>query len=230
VTTDQIAAALLLAVIGAVLTAWVRPVIQRSLQQKNELEYLIQELKDIKRHLGENEKVLNHVIEFGKFPATLHLHKLKIPETSAIFSIDTLKLSQFRFSSRLYEIRLKFRNMNIEIDDCVNHCNYDYKYSDFLDIIKYHQKKTVLVSKILADEIKILEIGYSNQSQKSVVLPFIISLPRQLTIHQKAAESRVQKNGAAVKEDESDDSAPSSPQPKIERQDGTEHQVRQDQH
>ena len=204
-TADQIALTLSVALLGAIATVWLRPVLQRHLQKRNETQYLLQELRDIKRHLGQNIRVMDRIIGAAYFPAPMHIQKLKIPETSAIFSIDTLKLADFKNSSRLYELRLKFRNLNLEIDDCLKYCDENFSYHEFAAFIKYHRMKTAKVSSILEEEIRTLERGSSDNPQESILMPTILELPKKIRQDQQHALGAPAGQERGKRETEADD-------------------------
>lgn len=167
-------ASLILAAFGF----WLRPFVQRWFQKRYEYSYLLKELDDIHRHLGANLKVMGYIEEDGQVPAPMHINKLKIPESSAIFSIETLKLADFKYSSRLYDLRLKLRNLNLEIDDILVFSDPKYVAKDFFELIRYHKQKTELVAIILKEELSVLTNKAHLRPQQSAVLRRIVPRPR----------------------------------------------------
>lgn len=182
--------ATLVPVLLAALGFWLRPFIQRWVQKRYEYKYLVCELEDIVRHLGANITVLEAIAKDGKIPAPMHINKLKIPETSAIFSIETLKLADFRYSSRLYDLRLKLRNLNIEIDDLLAFSNHCYDPAGFFEIVSYHRDKSQAVRKILAGEVRTLKNQARAAPQESATPLTIIARPAALAVPPAAMQAR----------------------------------------
>ena len=168
---------LIVVAVGGFITVWLRPVVLRRIQSANEIRYLHEEFKDIARHLTLNLSVIENICkQKHRLPILMHLEKLKIPTDSAIFSIDTLRLANPRIASRLYEMRLKMRNLNIEIDQLISLADSG-QIDAFYEVLEYHRQKSHGAIEVLDNERKVLKSSRSDSKQKSLVLPAIIAKP-----------------------------------------------------
>jgi hypothetical protein len=182
--------AITIGVLGWFVTVWLRPVMQRRLQQKNEIRYLREEFRDLARHINLNIGVMDLIEKSGSLPLEMHIAKLKIPKDSAVFSIDTLKLADPRIASRLYEMRLKMRNLNLEIDDLMqlSRCG---EISTFFELLRYHRQKCQRAVEVLNEERSVLAKSKAKGRQKSLVIAKIIPRPMDSNSRQKPADGTV---------------------------------------
>lgn len=106
-------------VLGIFIGIFIKPRVDFYLSSRRDLRLLISEFEDMIRHIKANIEVLNQIDLKKGIPAIMHLEKMKIPESSIIFSSDTYRNIHNKHSRLIYELRLIVRNINIEIDSTV---------------------------------------------------------------------------------------------------------------
>jgi hypothetical protein len=141
------------AFLGGFTAVVLKPVIQRWLQQRSETKSLIEELKDIRRHLSENIKVIEN-IKFNNFiPLDMHIQKFKIPDTATVFSSEIFHIFHHKHSSRLFDVRLKLRNLNIEFDQLIVLIDDERNKEVLFDLFEYSMSKMYFVIEALDRDI-----------------------------------------------------------------------------
>lgn len=88
---------------------------------EKELRQLIAELWDIQRHCNENAKVLDHIDLSKGIPSNMYFERMKIPESSILFSAETFRRIQVDYAQLLYRVRLIVRNINIELAELIHY-------------------------------------------------------------------------------------------------------------
>lgn len=88
----------------------------KKLQHKDQLKLLSGELEDLIRHCIANRAVLNSIELNLGMPSDMHFQKLKIMESSLLFSPETYQLIDSKYTRYIHRIKMEIRNINVEID------------------------------------------------------------------------------------------------------------------
>lgn len=105
---------------------------ERNLKHSDHLKLLASEIEDLTRHCIVSHQVLNAMdLEKGR-PSGFHFEKMKIMESSILFSADTFLFIDSKYTRHLNRLKLEIRNINIEIDY----------------VLKYQQKPNIDIQKL----------------------------------------------------------------------------------
>lgn len=97
----------------------------KSLKHTEQLKLLTSELEDLIRHCIANLQVLRSIeIEKG-IPSMLHFEKLKVMESSLLFSQDTFVFINSKYTRYINRLKLEIRNINLEIDYVIKYSQND---------------------------------------------------------------------------------------------------------
>lgn len=105
-----------LAIITQVVSQWLTKRVETSARQKKEIALLKGEISDIWRHCTANLEIVENIdLERGA-PLRIHLEKMKVYESSIIFSENTYRAIHERYAQEIFRLRLMIRNINLEIE------------------------------------------------------------------------------------------------------------------
>ncbi|WP_298534961.1 hypothetical protein [uncultured Algibacter sp.] len=142
----------------------------------NELKLLNSEIEDIQRHCKANIKVLD-IISFdnGKLPSSMHFKKLKVYESSILFSPEMYRSIKVKIAKDLYRFKTEIRNVNIEIDTLLDYLNNNHKIEIAVveEYIEYIKGKCVYIGKC-ASSLNTRKFKYSKNSKPANYTPRII--------------------------------------------------------
>ena len=127
-------------------------ILNREINASTHLETFKYELKDIKRHLLENAKVLNSIA--GKLsdskslkPIRTHLDNLMIPENITLFSCSDKASIRIMEKYNLMRIRLQLRNINNSakfmaeyVDNNSNYSPNEFRKINDWEILRYYKR------------------------------------------------------------------------------------------
>ncbi len=88
----------------------------KTLKHKGQLKLLLSELEDLIRHCIANLQVLRSMDLEKGIPSDLHFEKMKVMESSVLFSADTFLIINSQYTRYVNRIKLEIRNINLEID------------------------------------------------------------------------------------------------------------------
>ncbi len=167
------------AVLGILIGIFIKPRVDFYLSSRRELRLLISEFEDMIRHINANIEVLDQIDLSMGIPAIIHLEKMKIPESSIIFSSDTYRNIYNKHSRLIYELRLIVRNINIEIDSTVfllqKEETYNKKVRIAYEYLKYIEfKMNYAASKIHSEKEKLLKKRLKNNTSPTPKRPLKI--------------------------------------------------------
>ncbi|UJP64896.1 hypothetical protein [Mongoliitalea daihaiensis] len=122
----------------------------KSLKHTEQLKLLTSELEDLIRHCIANQEVL-HAINFEKgVPSMLHFEKMKVMESSLIFSQETFNVIDSKFTRHINRLKLEIRNINLEIDYVIKYRQGDdFQLPVFKEYFEYLLLKTNTIVKNL---------------------------------------------------------------------------------
>jgi len=117
------------------LTALVIKKSDKKLKHAEQLKLLTGEIEDLTRHCVANLVVLKSIDLDKGIPSDLHFEKMKIMDTSLIFSSDTYSFIDSKYTGYINRLKLEIRNINIEIESVIR-----YKKNNVVDkkILKDH--------------------------------------------------------------------------------------------
>jgi hypothetical protein len=131
----------IITVISGVLVYYWRKHVDRKAVEKQSLYVFDKESQDIYRHITRNIDVLNAIIESIKdntIPSIMHFEKLKINESSFIFSQDFLSQISYDKIDILERLRVQLRNRNIESENTIKYIKSGrYSYYTLKEYLKY---------------------------------------------------------------------------------------------
>lgn len=110
--------------LAALLTVATKLVNDWMLAEK-ELRQVIAELSDLRRHFGENVKIIKAMDINRGIPSAMHFEKMKTPEDSIVFSPETFRRIKSEHAELIHEIRLIVRNGNIELSEVIAYSKSD---------------------------------------------------------------------------------------------------------
>lgn len=121
-------------------TTWVKGKIEKQISHNNERKLLSEELQDVVGHLSNNIKIFNNIdLKFG-VPSIHHYKKMIIPVDSIIFSSQTFRTINPKYSKLIYRIRLVIRNYNIDIEAIIEYIN---KGNCDIEILKQYNRYVI---------------------------------------------------------------------------------------
>lgn len=106
-------------IVGIIVGYLLRLLYQRytkKLNSKDQFALLTSELSDLQRHCSANLKVLNEMKLSEGIPSRIHFEKLKIMESTILFSPKVYINISSKHISKIHRTRLEVRNINIEVD------------------------------------------------------------------------------------------------------------------
>lgn len=94
---------------------------QRRMRIGIERKLVLAELMDIRRHCLSNLDALSRIdLELG-VPSVIHFHKLKIIDSSVLFSSETFRNINTAHSPLIYRLRIVVHNLNVEADAIIDY-------------------------------------------------------------------------------------------------------------
>ncbi len=135
---------------AAIFAGIVAPIIvsyfSRVSSEKNEQYRLANELQDLVRHLRRNLvaiAALERSVGLGNRPATTHYKKLIIPTDSILFSSETFRGIDHEKCVKLNQLKLRLRNLNIDVDHTIEFLNKNGVTKDLLEKHNIYLKKAI---------------------------------------------------------------------------------------
>lgn len=111
----------LLAFLSTSVAKWVEMLMQRRMRIGIERKLVMAELMDIRRHCLSNLDALTRIdLELG-VPSVIHFRKLKIIESSVLFSSETFRNINTAHSPLIYRLRIVVNNLNVEADAIIEY-------------------------------------------------------------------------------------------------------------
>ncbi|MEL7399671.1 MAG: hypothetical protein AAFN68_03755 [Pseudomonadota bacterium] len=148
--------------------------VKKKFEEENELEALVSELKDIGRHCSANVVVIRNIDMTKGIPMNMHLEKLKMPSTSMISSLDTYRIINSSHTELIHRMKLRIRNINIEIDGLILYINYNNLEVDVIRrYINYIEEKMIYLESRIENEIISLrgqQIKYSGPARSTRII------------------------------------------------------------
>lgn len=95
----------------------------KKLKHTDQLKLLSSELEDLTRHCIANLNVLKSIDLSKGIPSSLHFEKMKVMETSILFSENTYTFISSKHTRYINRIKLEIRNINLEIDYLIKYTN-----------------------------------------------------------------------------------------------------------
>ena len=145
------------AFVGALLALFSRSIslwIQRRIRMVTEQKLVFSELKDVRRHCLSNLDALNRMDLDHGIPSAIHFHKIKILESSILFSPETFRNINVRHSLLIYRLRIVVNNINIDADSIISYLNKDNINKNVLKAyIDYMKEKLAYASDRLQYEL-----------------------------------------------------------------------------
>lgn len=131
----------------------------KSLKHKDQLKLLSSELEDLTRHCIANLQVLKSFDLSKGIPSSLHLQKMKIMESSILFSPDTFQIISSDYTRFINRLRLEIRNINLEIDYLLNYKQrQDFKPEVFQQYTDYLVSKMETTITMLPERLRDLTV------------------------------------------------------------------------
>tara|TARA_R110002049_G_scaffold295535_3_gene482965 strand:- start:4218 stop:4784 length:567 start_codon:yes stop_codon:yes gene_type:complete len=134
------------------LSAFLTKKADKKLKHTDQLKLLSSELEDLIRHCIANLNVLKSINLNKGIPSNLHFEKMKVMETSILFSPDTYSFISSNHTRYINRIKLEIRNINLEIDYIIK-----YKQSSNFTVVNFQQYIDYLISKM---EVTIKNLPY----------------------------------------------------------------------
>ncbi|MGY6521499.1 MAG: hypothetical protein ACXIUD_07215 [Mongoliitalea sp.] len=134
---------ILISSVFQLISSYVTKKTDKSLKHTEQLKLLTSELEDLIRHCIANLEVLQ-AIDFEKgVPSMLHFEKMKVMESSLIFSQETFNVIDSKFTRHINRLKLEIRNINIEIDHLIKYRQSDgFQLPIFKEYFEYILQKT----------------------------------------------------------------------------------------
>lgn len=115
----------------------------KKLRHKDQLKLLSGELEDLIRHCIANLSVLKSMNTEEGVPSNLHFEKMKIMESSILFSADTYLMIDSKFTRYIHRLKTEIRNINLEIDSVLA-----YKKKEVVNPLTLKKYIDYLISKM----------------------------------------------------------------------------------
>ena len=161
-STNEKVLLIIVTVLLTLLSTLLSAKLNRSIMAGRELKRLIEELADMKRHCYANDEILKQIDLSQGLPSAMHFEKMKIPESSILFSSETFRTIYMKHSRQVYELRLIVRNINIELEETVKYIATDRcKQSVVKEYIDYIKAKTGYIIVRIQEESELLEADNS---------------------------------------------------------------------
>ena len=139
-----------LAFLSTSISQWVQRRIRIGIEQK----LVVSELMDIRRHCLSNLDAMNRIDLDHGIPSAIHFHKIKIIESSILFSPETFRNINVTHSLLIYRLRIVINNLNIDADAVIHYLNKDEVDQNVLQgYIDYMKEKLAYTSDRLAYEL-----------------------------------------------------------------------------
>lgn len=115
----------------------------KSIKHTEQLKLLASELEDLIRHCIANSDVLKSIDFNNGIPSMLHFEKMKVMESSLIFSQETFNVIDSKFTRHINRLKLEVRNINIEIDYLIKYRqSNNFQLLIFKEYFEYILQKT----------------------------------------------------------------------------------------
>ena len=105
---------------------------EKKLKHKDQLKLLSGELEDLIRHCVANLSILESMKMEEGMPSNMHFEKMKIMESSILFSSDTYFLIDSKYTRYIHRLRIEIRNINLEIDSVIAYKKTEIPNKDIL--------------------------------------------------------------------------------------------------
>ena len=188
---------------GGLVLLLVSYIIKRNFDKYFEKNKVVDELKDLYRHFHRNGEVLEKIIgEVDRHPdkkiSPTHLQKLKVIETTTLlFQAETLRNVSPIYIRRLSELKMLFRNANIEADGVIAFLESDnYNLTtlkEYLDLLqarsKAHKKQIIHVLQLM--DVSFWEKTFKNIKKIEEKLPGK-AIPFEEQIHKEVIKPRLE--------------------------------------
>lgn len=139
-----------LAFLSTSISQWVQRRIRIGIEQK----LVVSELMDIRRHCLSNLDAMNRIDLDHGIPSAIHFHKIKIIESSILFSPETFRNINVTHSLLIYRLRIVINNLNIDANAVIHYLNKDEVDQNVLqEYIDYMKDKLAYTSDRLAYEL-----------------------------------------------------------------------------
>lgn len=131
---------------------------QRRIRIAIERRLLLAELMDVCRHCLSNLDALNRIDLDRGIPSVVHFHKIKIIDSSILFSSETYRNINTAHSSLIYRLRVVVNNLNIEAATIIAYLGKEMVDREVLQTyIEYMQEKLAYTNDRLAYELENLD-------------------------------------------------------------------------
>jgi hypothetical protein len=118
-----------LAVISTSISTW----LSKKDLSKVELQLLLAEIGDIKRHCEANLRILKEMDLDNGIPALFHFKKLLIFESAILFSTESIRQVNYKYARSISEIKVIARNINIEIEDLISYLKKETHCQSYIE-------------------------------------------------------------------------------------------------